>query len=59
MYLPGCVCGILGRGDVFGLGGVRGVCLGAKRKDIGLEPLSSLGITVPTPLGSQRCLWSD
>lgn len=25
----GCVCGILGRGDVFGLGGVRGVCLGA------------------------------
>lgn len=25
----GCVCGILGRGDVFGLGRARGVCLGA------------------------------
>lgn len=34
MFLPGCVCGTLGRGDVFGLGGVRAICLGAKRKDI-------------------------
>lgn len=33
MYLPCGVCGILGRADVFGLGGVRIICLGAERKD--------------------------
>lgn len=57
MYLPGCVCGILGCGDVFGLGGARGVCLGAKRKNIGLEGLELLSasrITVSKLLGSQR-----
>lgn len=50
----GCVCGTLGCADVFGLGGARGVCLGAKRKDIGSELLSSSRIPVPKPLGSQR-----
>lgn len=54
MYLPGCVCGILGCGDVFGLGGARGVCLGAKRKNIGLELLSASRITVSKLLGSQK-----
>lgn len=54
MYLPGCVCGILGRGDVFGLGRARGVCLGAKRNDKGSELISP-----STIMGAQRCLFCD
>lgn len=54
MSLPGCVCGILGRGDDFGLGEARGICLGAKKKNIGLKLLSASRITVSKPLGSQR-----